>query len=82
MSAPAFEILRRAGAELRPTRSIGSGLKTAVNAGACLCIGDVHFATVEPRDAAHAGRIQAATEAVRVALRAAGWRELSKGTPL
>jgi hypothetical protein len=73
-----FEIWRRAGEEMRPERTIGSGMKTRVNAGACIEVGGVFFTTDEPTDPARTQIHNAALRTIADSLRAAGHKETKK----
>ena len=73
-----FEVWRRAGAQIRPTRTIGSGLKTPINAGACIEINGVFFVSDEPADPEIAKAKNAALDAIVAGLRATGHQERKK----
>lgn len=80
--ATSFEIIREAGKIMRPERSIGSGLKTPINAGIAVRVGDTYFATVEPADEKHAAQMNRDVAIVAEALRAAGHTQMRLGGPL
>lgn len=71
-----FEVYRRAGEELRPTRTIGSGTKVRINAGACIEVGGVFFVSDEPEDPARAKLHNEALAAIVAGLRATGHQEI------
>ncbi len=71
-----FEVYRRAGVVMRPERTIGSGMKVPVNAGACLEINGVFFTSDEPESPDLAKAKNAALDAIVAGLRATGHQEI------